>query len=294
MCDSAYKALGISGTVKSYREQREYTADLLPLVVLPVAQHSTVVYKVRYRAPASRGAIRTRAGRHRPLLTTMRRTLAVTVAILAFSFSTFAQNDLTTFRTEAASAFVWDEDNRPGGVSSSVRDPVTGDVIHKLNHAGIEVSSRAGFERVRSGEEGELLSFTTTIINNTESELSVRQGTASVDGRLVLPLTVVLTKKGVSKKERNQVWELPKMNCFSSGFLPNEVFWSSNTSSKVLTVTPKRALTVSFVTKDPRYYSILCSVEGCYPKGTIRFSVTVNTTDFVFTWPGRAMVNCGR
>jgi len=223
----------------------------------------------------------------------MRRTLAVTLAILAFTFPAFAQSDLTTFRTEAASAFVWGEDNLPGAVSSSIRDPVTGNVIYKLNHAGIEVSSRAGFERVGSGEVGELLGFTTTIVNNTQSALSVRQGAASVDGRVALPLPVVLTKKGLSKKERKQVWELPRMNCFSSGFLPNQVFLSSSTPSKIFTVAPSRALTVSFVTRDPRYYSVLCSVEGCYPKGTMRFSVTVNTTDFVFIWPGRAMVYCG-
>jgi len=69
---------------------------------------------------------------------------------------------------------------------------------------------------------------------------------------------------------------------------------SPDASSKVFTVTQKKALTVSFVAKDPRYYSVLCSAEGCFPKGTIRFSVTVNSTDFVFIWPGRAMVYCGK
>jgi hypothetical protein len=224
----------------------------------------------------------------------MRRTLAVTLAIFLSTFPTLAQDDLTTFRAEAASAFVWGEDNRPGTVPSSVQDPVTGNVIHKLNHAGIEVSSRAGFEKVRSGEAGELLSFTTTIVNSTESTISVRQGAASVDGRVALPLSVVRTMKGLSRKERKEVWELPKMNCFSSGFLSNNTSLYANTSSQVFAVVPKQALTVSFVTKDPRYYSVLCSVEGCYPKGTIRFSVTVNTTDFVFVWPGRAMIDCGR
>ena len=36
-----------------------------------------------------------------------------------------------------------------------------------------------------------------------------------------------------------------------------------------------------------------CSVEGCYPKGTIRFSVTINAIDFVCIWLGRALVCCG-
>jgi hypothetical protein len=224
----------------------------------------------------------------------MRCTLAVALAFLVFTSLTVAQNDLSTFKTEASSAFVWGEDQRSGAVSSSIRDPVTGNAIYKLNHGGIEVSSRAGFERIGLGEAGEFLSFTTTIINNTESELSVRQGGATVDGHVVLPLAVVHTTKGLHKKERELVWELSRMQCFSNGFLPNEDFFSPNASSKVFTVTPKRALTVSFITKDPRYYSVLCSVEGCYPKGTMRFSVTVNAADFVFIWPGRAMVHCGR
>jgi hypothetical protein len=224
----------------------------------------------------------------------MRRTLAVTLAILALTLVTFAQNDLPTFRTEAASAFVWGEDNPFGALSSIVRDPVTGNEIHKLSHAGVEVSSRAGFERIGFGEAGEFLSFTTTIVNNTQSELSVRLAGASVDGHMALPLSVVPANNGLGKRERKQALELARLHCFSGGFVPNGEFFSPNDSSKAFTVTPKAALTISFVTKDPLYYSVLCSVEGCYPKGTIRFSVTINATDFVFIWPGRAVVYCGR
>ena len=244
------------------------------------------------RFGSARAAIKTGAIRQQPARSTMRRTLAVTL-FLAFPLLTFAQNDLPTFTAEAASALVWGEDHRSGAVSSSIQDPVTGNAIHKLSYAGIEVSSRTGYERIGLGEVGELLNFTTTIVNNTESELSVRQGGASVDGHVALPLSVVSTNKGLSKRERKQVWELARMHCFSSGFLPNENFFSADTSSKVFTVNPKTALTVSFVTKDPRNYSMRCSVEGCFPTGTIRFSVTVNTTDFVFVWPGRAAVYCG-
>lgn len=226
--------------------------------------------------------------------TTMQHSFAVSLAVIALALLTRAQDDLPVFKTEAKSAFVWGEDGSPGTVSSSVLDPVTGNAIHKLNHGGVEVSSRAGFETVGSGGAGELLSFTTTIVNNTESDLSVRQAGASVDGRIAMPLAVVHTKKGLNKKQRNQVWELASMNCFSSGFLPNETFLSPVASSNALTVTPKKALTVSLVAKDPRYYSALCTTEGCHPKGTIRFSVTVNSTDFVFVWPGRAMVYCGK
>jgi hypothetical protein len=224
----------------------------------------------------------------------MRRTLEVLLVVLALTLLTFAQNDVPTFRTEATNAFVWGEDNSSGAVSSTIQDPVTGHAIHKLNHAGLEVSSRAGFERVGSGEAGELLSFATTIINTTESEVSVRLGGASVEGQVALPLSVVQTKKGLDKRKRKQVWELASMHCFSSGFLPKEKFFSPIASSTAFTVTPNQALTVSFVVRDPRYASVLCSVEGCYPKGTMRFAVTVNATDFVFVWPGRIMAYCGR
>lgn len=224
----------------------------------------------------------------------MRYTFAVALAFFALTLLSRAQDEIPIFKTEAASAFVWGEENSSGAVSSSVRDPVTGNAIHKLHHGGIEVSSRAGFERVDSGGEGEVLSFTATIVNNTESEVSVRHGGASVDGRVTLPLPVVLTKKGLGKRERNQALEMASMNCFSSGFVPNQIFFSPNAASRVLTVTPKKTLTVSFVIKDPRYNAVLCSVEGCYPKGTARFSVTVNAMDFVFIWPGRSMVYCGK
>jgi hypothetical protein len=224
----------------------------------------------------------------------MQCTVTVTVAVLVFSSLMSAQNAIPTFKAEAASAFVWDEDNLSGVVSSSIQDPVTGTAIHRLSHAGIEVSSRAGFERIGMGAAGEFLIFTTTIVNNTGSGLSIRQGAVGVDGHLALPLSIVLTKKGLAKRECNEAWELARLHCFSSGFFPNQSFFSSHSSSEAFTVTPNSALTVSFVTKDPRNYSLLCSVEGCYPKGTMRFSITINTTDFVFIWTGRALAYCGR
>ncbi len=224
----------------------------------------------------------------------MRPTFSVALALIALALPGYCQDDVPTFKAEAESAFVWGGDGRSGVLSSSVRDPLTGYETRKLNHAGVEVSSQVGFETIVEGPTVKLLTFTTTIVNNTDAELSVRSGRASVDGHVAQPLPLVLTKKGLRKKERKQVWELASMNCFSSGFLPNEVFLSPKTSSTVFTVAPKKVLTVSFVIKDPRYYSVACSVEGCYPKGTIRFSVTVNATDFVFVWPGRDMASCGK
>ena len=218
---------------------------------------------------------------------------SATLAIFALTTLTLAQDDPPVFRAETAGAFIWGEDNAAGAVSSSVPDPLTGAAIRQLNHGGIEVSSRGGFELGGLGQSGELVSFTTTIVNNTQSELSVRQA-ASVDGLIASQLQVVSTKKGLSAKERNQTWELANINCLSGGFLPNEILLSADTSSKASSIHPRQALTFSFIAKDPRYYSILCSVEGCYPKGTVRFIVTVNSTDFVFVWAGRDMAYCGK
>jgi len=221
-------------------------------------------------------------------------TQAVTLAVLGFSLVTFPQTEEPMYKAEVSSAVVWGEDSPSGAMSSSIQDPLTGNVIHKLSYAGIEVSSRAGYERISFSQTGVLLNFTTTVANNTGSNLLVRQAGASVDGRAALPLSVVLTSKGLNKRERKQVWELGKMHCFSSGFLSRENFFPENASSKVFTVAPKTALTVSFVTKDPRNYSLRCSVEGCYPTGTMRFYVTVNTKDYIFVWPGRSAVYCGK
>jgi hypothetical protein len=224
----------------------------------------------------------------------MRWPLAAILSVLALTLLARSQDQIPLFKTGAASAFVWGEDSGGSAVSSSIRDPATGNAIRKLNHGGIEVSAQAGFERAAPERTGELLTLTTTIVNNTASELSVRQGRASIDGHLVAPLPVVLTKKGLHKKERRQVLELASMNCFTSGFLLSKDLLPSSTSSTVLKVAPNSSLTVSFVTKDPHYNSVLCSVEGCYPKGAVRFSVTVNTSDFVFLWRGRDMVYCGK
>src|SRR5579862_7094046 len=161
----------------------------------------------------------------------MQFTHTVTLAVIVFTSLMSAQNAIPTFKAEAVSAFVWDEDNPSGVGSSSIQDPVTGNAIHKLSHAGIEVSSREGFERIGTGEAGELLIFTTTIANNTDSGLSIRQGAVGVDGHLALPLSIVLTKKGLDKKECNATWELARLHCFSSGFFPNQNFFSSSSSS---------------------------------------------------------------
>jgi hypothetical protein len=82
----------------------------------------------------------------------MRRTLAVMIAVLALTLLMCAHNEPPTFTAKAGSAFVWGEDNRSAAVPLSIRDPVTGNTIHKLSYAGIEVSSRAGYEWVGLGK----------------------------------------------------------------------------------------------------------------------------------------------
>jgi len=214
----------------------------------------------------------------------------ISFSVLVLTFSAFAQEDIQTFKVEATNAFVWGEENRSGAVSLSVQDPITGNTIRKLKHGEIEVSSRAGFERV--GNE-ELLSFTTTVVNASKGEIVVRQGGVSVDGHVAQPLSVVLRKKDAAKKVRKQAWELVSMQCFANGFLPNEGFFSKDGPAEGFAVKPNQAVTVSLITKDPRQSSMLCTMEGCYPKGSVRFSVVVNETVFVFIWPGRAMISCG-
>jgi len=224
----------------------------------------------------------------------MKRNQLIALAFLVFTLSTFAQDDTPTFRAEAKSALVWDENLPETATSFTVRDPLTGNEIHKLSSAGIEVSSRIGYERVSSGETGKLLHYTTTIANNTDSDVSVKYGGASVDGHVALPLWVALTHKGLKKRDRKDVWELSKMHCFKTGFSANENFFSVHDPSATFTVHAQTAMTFSSVAKDPRSYSVLCSLDGCQVTGTLRYYITVNRKDYVFVWPGRSVVYCGQ
>ena len=168
----------------------------------------------------------------------------------------------------------------PGGAISSItQDPLTGDSIPTLSYAGIGVSSQMGFERVGRGQVGDFLGYSTTIVNNTSSIISVSYGGISVDGHAAPPLSVVA---------------LGKLHCFTTGFLSGENFFSANHSSERFTVDPGNAVTISSVVKDPRNYGVRCSVAGCYPTGTTRYFLTVNSQDYVFVWPNRSIAYCGK
>ena len=188
---------------------------------------------------------------------------------------------------------MWDKDSLDNTSSSVIWDPLTGREIHKLRSGGVEVSSLVGFESVGLNKAGKLLNYTTTIANNTGSELSVRYGGASVDGQAALPLWVALTNKGFKKRDRKEIWELSKMHCFRTGFASKENFFSAPALSKVFKVRPNTAMTFSSVTKDSRSSSVRCSVDGCHITGTIRYYITIDSKDYVFVWPGRSVVYCG-
>jgi len=216
---------------------------------------------------------------------------------LAFALGAFAQEEAPTFKMEVRSAFVWGEDVPGGAVSWTARDPLTGVGILKLRYAGVEVSSRMGFEKIRSEQVQEFIAYTTTIANSTNTTLSVEYGGMTVDGHTVPPLSIIPTSKALdlkrSKKQPNNV-EIEKLYCFRSGFLSDASFLPTNDQPSGLTVAPQHSLTVSSVIRDPRHYPILCTTEGCLPKGTIRYGIRVGSHDFVFIWPGRSIANCGR
>ena len=113
-------------------------------------------------------------------------------------------------------------------------------------------------------------------------------GTSLRRFRLTLP------RKNSARKASNQAREIASLNCLTGGFPSSELLSYPKAPSEALVVGLGKTVTASFVTKDPRNYSILCSVEGCYPKGAIRFFVTVNSTDFVFVWAGRDIAYCGK
>ena len=76
------------------------------------------------------------------------------LALSAFTLGVFGQAGVPVIKARVMSAFVWAEDSTSGAISSTIQDPLTGNVIHTLSYAGIEDSSRIGFERVSTAEVG--------------------------------------------------------------------------------------------------------------------------------------------
>lgn len=221
----------------------------------------------------------------------------ITFVTIAFNVVAFGQDDITRFKTESTSVFVWGRDSPGGALSSTIQDPMTGTEILKLAYAGIEVSSRMGFEKLHPGDVGEVIASSATIVNNTQSKVSVKYGEITIDGHIAFPLLTVPGRKRLSKKQLKadmDVIESGKLYCFTSGFLSSENFFPRNPPSLELTVDPQTSLAVSSVIRDPRHYPIRCSVAGCLPTGMIRYSIRVGSHDYIFEWPGRSLANCGR
>lgn len=222
----------------------------------------------------------------------MVRGCTVLLAVL-FASCVFGQG----IKVEVVSTFVWGEDSPSGAISSTIQDPLTGYAIHKLMYGPIEVSSQIGFERVSADEAGTYLNYRTTIVNGSDSMLSVRYGGISIDGRRAFTPWVVLPGNKLNKRERRNktnVVEAEKLQCFTSGFLSHEHLFTADSASETLNVSPKTARTVSSVVRDPRNYPLRCSVEGCHPIGTIRYYLTVDSQDYVFVWSGQSAIHCGK
>lgn len=231
------------------------------------------------------------------MLNTIKDSSLLLLMFLGLAPTVASQENEPVIKVETLSAFVWGKDSPSGAVSSTIEDPLTGNLIHRLRYGEIEVSSQIGFEPVPDGEVGALLVFRTTIVNNTTGRISVRYGGISVDGHAGAPLSIVLTTErftGKGHKEKPGIIELGKLQCLASGFLASDDVLSMNRSSQVQSIAPQGALTVSSVVRDPRDYSPLrCAVDGCYPTGTIRYYLQVDAHDYVFTWVGRSAVYCG-
>jgi hypothetical protein len=220
----------------------------------------------------------------------LKRTFAITYLLL--TLSTSAQDNVPTFKTQTKSALIWDENAPAHDAASILHDPLTGNEIHKLSYGGVEVSSRLGYEKVSPDQAGKLLNYVTTVANNSDSNVSVRYGGASVDGHVTLPLAIA-SARDPNSRDRKEIWDLNKLSCFKTRFAPSDVLFTAASSPQVFTVRPKTAVTISFVTKDPRESPVLCSIDGCHIKGTVRYYVTVDHRDYVFVWSGRSVVYCG-
>lgn len=225
------------------------------------------------------------------------RRVAPVCFVLMLVLRAFPQSDVPTFKAEVRSAFVWGEDVPAGAVSSTIKDPLTGTEILKLKHKDVEINSRMGFEKIRPEDVSEFIAYSATIVNNTQTELTIEQGGITVDGHLVSPLLVHASIKGTKKKHPDKgtdVIDIQQLHCFDSGTLSSEKFFSQQQPSSAVIVEPQKSLTVSGVIKDPRHYPLLCSADGCFPKGMVRYSIRVGGHDYIFSWDGRSIANCGR
>lgn len=153
-----------------------------------------------------------------------------------------------------------------------------------------------GFEKLHPEDTTEFIAYFTTIANNTDTELEVEQGGIAVDGHLVVPVPVGPNRKKAKKKgsqEGPDAVDFRNLRCLNGKHLSGDDSLSPQ-SLPAVTVAPQTSSTLSGVIRDPRHYPLLCSADGCFPKGTIRYSVRVGGHEYIFTWDGHSLVNCGK
>ena len=210
-----------------------------------------------------------------------------------------SQEEASKLTVDVRNTFVWGEDAPAGAISSALRDPLTGRELRRLKHNGIEVTSRIGFEKLHAEDVAEFIIYSSTIVNNTRSELQVEFGGVAIDGHLVSPLLVDSNRKGVKEIHSNGkkgTVEIRNLRCLGTGYLSSESFFNQKGKGvppRIL-VEPQSSRTVSAIVKDPRIYPILCTAEGCFPKGMIRYSILVDSREYIFSWSGDSLMNCGR
>lgn len=215
---------------------------------------------------------------------------------LTFSLRLFPQAEVPTFKANVRNTFIWGEDAPGGAISSLIRDPLTGADTLKLKNNNVEVISQMGFEKLHPEDVAEFIAFSTTITNNTERDLTVEQGGVTVDGQLVSRLSQDSSNEGAKKKRSREATlvNILNLHCFNSGYLSAEKTPPLPQSSSAMIVGPQTSSTLSGIIRDPRHYPLLCSPGGCFPKGTIRYSVRVGGHEYIFAWNGRSVPNCGR
>jgi hypothetical protein len=227
----------------------------------------------------------------------MKKLATLACFVLMFNFWANSQADVPKFTVEVRNSFIWGEDVPAGAISSSIKEPLTGAEILTLKHDGIAVTSRMGFEKLHPEDSTEFIVYASTIVNNTSTEMTVESGGIAIDGRLVSPLSMDSSIKGMKPRHSNQgkdVVNIRNLNCFGSGSLSSESFFPMQPSASTMLVQPQSSLTVSVVVRDPRHSPLLCTIEGCFPKGTIRYSIHVGRHEYIFSWNGHSLMNCGR
>lgn len=215
---------------------------------------------------------------------------------LVFSGLANSQVDVPKFTVDVRNAFIWGEDAPSGAISSVIRDPLTGAELHRLKHNGVEVTSRMGFEKLHPEDADVLIVYSSTIVNNTETELAVKAGGIAVDGHLVSSVSTESNSKGVKQRRpscEKSVVDIRSLHCLGSGYLSSDAFFQSEGMSPTI-VESQSSLTVSEIVRDPRHYPLLCSRGGCHPKGTIRYSIRVGGNEYLFAWEGASVTNCGK